>query len=164
MDITSASAQFVSALYCLCMGENYTYKGGFSLIMLGFMLYIIGMLVLIGSSIIFAYVIADIAQAELYNISPMSVVIPGILLLLFLIVSIISVTKLLQHKRWKEYYIGSMVFYFIGLAFYYTHIPEPLQDLIIFVNICFITTTLLFFLGFKRKEKTLQMKAKEESI
>lgn len=137
-------------------------KGGNAMVILGFMFLIIGLFVISGAYGIYAYVIDDIIKTELYEASiAILVVIPGILLVAFLALTITSVIMMQRGKKWQLYYIIAMVFYFVVIIFYYTSTPEPLKDLIIFTNFCFIVSTISLFFGQARLKKKLAKEAEE---
>lgn len=129
------------------------YKGGSRLILLGLMFLIVGILVLTGTYIIYAYVVVDLMNDPLYDASLMSMIVPGALFLIFLIAIVTVIVKMLRDEKWRRLYIVSMAYFFIAISFFYGKMAEPLKDLILFVLFCFIFATILIFIGFKRMVK-----------
>lgn len=132
------------------------------MIILGFMFLIIGLIVIAASYALYAYVTIDLINTELFDATITSwIIIPGILLVIFLVLAIISITKMQKGSKWQPLYIISMVVYFVSIIFYYTNIPDPLKDLIVFTNFCFIVATICVFIGHAQVKKKLAAEGKK---
>lgn len=131
------------------------------MIILGFMLLIIGLLVIPTSYALYAYATIDVIQSELFDATLTAwIIIPGILLVIFLILAITSIVMMQRGSKWQPIYIISMVMYFATIVIYYINIPEPLKDLIVFTNFCFIVATICLFIGHAKVKKQLAKEGK----
>lgn len=127
------------------------------MIILGFMFLIIGLLVISATYALYAYATISTVEPELIDISITSwVVIPGIMLAIFLVVAIVSISKMQKGGRWQPFYAVAFIIYFVPLVLYYKNIPDPLKDFIVFSNFCFIIATICLFVGHKQVKKKLE--------
>lgn len=146
-------ALYISNEVVLSNTLKYMEKGGNTLILLGLMFLIIGMIVLTGTYIIYAFVVFDLMNDPLYDATILSLIIPSALFFIFLVAIVTVIIKLLRDEEWRRLYIITMIYFFISISFYYIHMAQALKDLILFVIFCFIFALVLIFIGFKRMQK-----------
>ncbi len=133
------------------------------MIILGFMFLIIGLLIITASYGLYAYASYDIVRSDIIDATLTSwIIIPGIILILFLILAIISIIMMQRGKKWQPVYIVAMVIYLVSVALYYPNIPEPLKDLIVFTYLCFIVATVCVFIGHAQVKKKLAQEGKKD--
>lgn len=127
------------------------------MIILGFMFLIIGLLVISASYALYAYATVSTYDPKLFDLSITSwVVIPGMILAIFLVVAVLSITKMQKGGRWQPFYALAFIIYVVPLALYYKNVPEPLKDFIVFSNFCFVVATICLFVGHKQVKKKLE--------
>lgn len=133
------------------------------MIILGFMFLIIGLLIITASYGLYAYASYIDIHSGMFDATLTSwIIIPGVILILFLVLAIISIIMMQRGQKWQPMYIISMVIYFIAVVFYYPNIPDPLKDLIVFTNFCFIVATVCLFIGHAQVKKKLAQEGKKD--
>jgi len=133
------------------------------MIILGFMFLIIGLLIITASYGLYAYASYIDIHSGMFDATLTSwIIIPGVILILFLVLAIISIIMMQRGQKWQPMYIISMVIYFVAVVFYYPNIPDPLKDLIVFTNFCFIVATVCVFIGHAQVKKKLAQEGKKD--
>lgn len=123
------------------------------MIIFGLLLYVFGILFITGTYTIFVYAILSVWNSPNHDTDLMMMVVPGTLLLLFLILAATFIKKLIKKEYWRKTYTISMIFYIIALASIYLHVPEPVKQIVGFANLFFVLAAIFLLISFKRKAK-----------
>ncbi len=126
------------------------------LIIFGLIFFVIGFLIITGTYAIFVYAMLRVWDSPIHDTNLMMIVVPGMLLIIFLILSVLFTKKMLKNEKWKRTYTFSMIFYLFSLGYYYSDLGEPVQNVITFANFCFVLAAIFLLVGYKKKEKQRQ--------